>query len=168
MVSLRQPLAGAIPLSALQQLAHDVERRLLVPIESGVRAFEQRLGIFHAHDGFLRAKRDARQERREDHSQKKRSCFHARDCNSAWRRTLPHAGVGQSRVLTGRYQRRPVLIRPPREAGAGLLDPTRRLWLRPAPALVRSLPLSCSRSPTILVATIRQARTSSPTHPVPC
>src|SRR6187402_66559 len=42
-----EPFPGAIPLSALEQFAHDVEARLLVPVERRIRILEQRLGILH-------------------------------------------------------------------------------------------------------------------------
>ena len=48
-VAVRQPLAGTIPLVALEQLAHDAQRRLLVAMESLVLAGEQRFRVRVRH-----------------------------------------------------------------------------------------------------------------------
>ncbi len=66
MVGVRQPLAGALPLAALQQLAFDVQRGLLVLVQRRVAVLEQRLRILDADDRLrLPERAEGRGQRRE-------------------------------------------------------------------------------------------------------
>ena len=62
-VPRRQPLVGSIPLVALQQLAHDVQRRLHIAIDRGVVGDEQRFGIVDGDDGRRLCERVAADEK---------------------------------------------------------------------------------------------------------
>ena len=61
-VGVGKPLAGFIPLAALQQLALDVHRRLLVAVQLRVAGLEQRLRILDSDDGLRSGESDARRE----------------------------------------------------------------------------------------------------------
>lgn len=52
-VAVGEPFAGPVPLAALQQLEHDVQRRLLVAVQEGIVIDEQGLRIVDADDRLL-------------------------------------------------------------------------------------------------------------------
>jgi hypothetical protein len=62
-IGVGEPLTGAIPLTALQQLAHDVQSGLLVLIELGIRVLEQRFRISHADHRLLGVSRRAHRQK---------------------------------------------------------------------------------------------------------
>src|SRR5205814_7488852 len=69
-----EPLGRAVPLTALQELALDMQRRLLVSIELRIARLEQCLGILDADHGLLREQREARDSGRDEY--KGRAYFH--------------------------------------------------------------------------------------------
>ena len=67
-IGLRQVLVRELPVARLQQVLHDVVRGLLVPVERGVAAVKERLGVLGRDDGFLRVEPGAAgQDRRGQH-----------------------------------------------------------------------------------------------------
>jgi hypothetical protein len=109
-VALGEPLVGELPVSRLEQVALDVIRRLLVPVELRVGAGEQRLGVRRADDGFLGAAGARRERGAEEGEQRERLIWRLRWSNRfVNRRARPNDASSGASVVDDVSRARSVL-----------------------------------------------------------